>query len=164
MSIHEIVTIEDQNTGEIHLHKEGIFWKAYQQSAYLFTREVKAFKVSKKLVKAVGREVVSLGFPQQTLATYLEETQWNEIDEKHRLITGYSLQAEDYRGWLESLPLTVKKPAGSVPVNEQAKHQQLTDSECTALSSLREFRVERSTPMDCMLFVVSLQKQLDGSL
>jgi hypothetical protein len=61
MSIQEITTIEDQNTGEIHLHKEGMFWKAYQQSAYLFTREVKAFKVSKKWVKAVGREVAGFG-------------------------------------------------------------------------------------------------------
>jgi hypothetical protein len=46
MSIHEIITIEDRNTGEIHLHKEGIFWKAYQQSTYLFTREVKALTAS----------------------------------------------------------------------------------------------------------------------
>jgi len=168
MSIHEIITNENQNTGEIHLHKEGIFWKAYQQSAYLFTREVKAFKVSKKLVKAVGREVVSLGFPQQAFSTYFEETRWNEIDEKQRLITGYTLQTEDYRQWLESLPLTERKPVGSVPANEQAneqtKHQQPTGCECAALSSLRAFRVEQSTPMDCMLFVVSLQKQLDGSL
>jgi len=50
MSIQEITTIEDQNTGEIRLHKEGIFWKAYQQSAYLFTREVKVFKVYRKWV------------------------------------------------------------------------------------------------------------------
>jgi hypothetical protein len=30
MSIQEIIDIEHQNTGEIHPHKEGIFWKAYQ--------------------------------------------------------------------------------------------------------------------------------------
>jgi hypothetical protein len=30
MSIQKITTIEDQNMGEIHLYKEGIFWKAYQ--------------------------------------------------------------------------------------------------------------------------------------
>jgi len=169
MSIQEIVTNEDQNTGEIHLHKKGIFWKAYQQSAYLFTRDVKAFKVSKKLVKSVGnREVVSLGFPQQAFATYFEDTRWKEINEKQRLITGYAFQTEDYRQWLESLPLTERKPDRSVPAiesaNEPAKHQQPTSSECAALSSLKEFRVERATPMDCMLFIVGLQKQLDGGL
>jgi hypothetical protein len=30
MSIQEIIDIEHQNTGEIYLHKEGIFWKACQ--------------------------------------------------------------------------------------------------------------------------------------
>lgn len=172
MSIQEIVNIEDQNTGEIHLHKEGLFWKAYQQSAYLFTREVKAFKASKKRVKAVGgREVVSLGFPQQAFATYFEDTQWKEVDEKQRLITGYTLQAEDYRQWLESLPLlplTERKSAGTLPADGSAadpvKQLQPTSGECAALSLLREFRVEQATPMDCMLFVVALQKQLDGRL
>lgn len=165
MSIHEIVTIEDRNTGEIHLHKEGLFWKAYQQSAYLFTREVKAFKVSKKQVKTVGdREVVFLGFPQQAFSTYFEDTQWKETDEKQRLITGYTLQTEDYQQWLESLPLTERKIDKSVPANEVAKRQQPTSSEYAALSLLKGFRVERATPMDCMLFVVALQKQLDGRL
>lgn len=121
MSIHEIVSIEDRNTGEIHLHKEGLFWKAYQQSAYLFTREVKAFKASKKRVKAVGgQEVVSLGFPQQAFATYFDDTRWKEIDEKQRLITGYALQAEGYRQWLESLPLTEKNSAGTLPADGSA--------------------------------------------
>jgi hypothetical protein len=47
MSIQEITTIEDRNTGEVHLYKEGIFWKTYQQSAYLFTLEVKHSRSSR---------------------------------------------------------------------------------------------------------------------
>jgi hypothetical protein len=70
MSIQKIITIEDRNTGEIHLHKEGIFWKAYQQSAYLFTQEVKIFKTSKRIVKSLSREIISLGFPQNALEKY----------------------------------------------------------------------------------------------
>jgi len=35
MSIREMLTIEDQNTDEIHLYKGGVFWKAYQRLAYL---------------------------------------------------------------------------------------------------------------------------------
>lgn len=116
-------------------------------------------------MKTVGdREVVFLGFPQQAFATYFEDTQWKETDEKQRLITGYTLQTEDYQQWLESLPLTERKIDKSVPANEVAKRQQPTSSEYAALSLLKGFRVERATPMDCMLFVVALQKQLDGRL
>lgn len=166
MSIQEITTQEDCNTGEIHLHKEGIFWKAYQQSAYLFTQEVRAFKISKKWVKSVGRErkVVSLGFPQNALEQYFNKEQLTEVDEKQLLITGYSLRTEDYQQWLESLPLTVRRASERKLENEQMKSQQPTDNECAVLTSLRDFRVERSTPMDCMQFIVVLQKQLDGRL
>jgi hypothetical protein len=164
MSIQEITTQEDCNTGEIHLHKEGVFWKAYQQSAYLFTQEVKAFNTSKRLVKSVGRVVVSLGFPQNALGKYFNKKQLTEVDEKQLLITGYSLRREDYQQWLESLPLTERSASERQSENEQMKSPQPIGNEGVVLASLRDFRVERSTPMDCLLFIVALQKQLDGSL
>jgi len=40
MKMTDILTFEFGNKGEIHLYKEGLFWKAYQQSAYLFHTQV----------------------------------------------------------------------------------------------------------------------------
>jgi len=156
MSIQEIINIEDRNKGEIHLYKEGIFWKAYQQSAYHFTREVRAFKISKKMVKSVGREVVSLGFPKNALEQYFSKEKLTEINEKQLLITGYTFKMEDYQQWLESLPLVSKQ--------KQTNDRQPINKEDAVLALLLGFRVERSTPMECMQLVVSLQKMLDGSL
>ncbi|GHT52891.1 hypothetical protein FACS189440_22320 [Bacteroidia bacterium] len=36
MDISGIFFIEEGNISHIHLYKEGSFWKAYEQSAYLF--------------------------------------------------------------------------------------------------------------------------------
>jgi len=108
MNIHKITTIEDQNTGKIYLHKEGFFWKAYQQSSYIFTQEIKAFKISKKWAKTVEREVVSIGFPENALEKFFNEEQLTKIDEKQIVVTGYLFRVEDYQQWLAFLSFTVR--------------------------------------------------------
>jgi hypothetical protein len=62
MKIKEILEIESNNGGVINLFLEGIFWKAYEQSAYLFSANVEAFAINKKMIKNVQKEIVSLGF------------------------------------------------------------------------------------------------------
>jgi hypothetical protein len=39
---------------------------------YLFTKEVKAFKTSKRIVKPVDREITLLDFPQHALEEYFK--------------------------------------------------------------------------------------------
>jgi anaerobic ribonucleoside-triphosphate reductase len=156
MNIQEIIDIENHNNGEIHLHKEGFFWKAFQQSAYLFTQEVKVFKVSRKMVKTIMRDVVSVGFPQNALEQYFDKNKLTKIEEKHLLIMGYSLQTRNYQQWLNSLPLITE--------NGQTNDRQTINKHDAVMTSLCGFRVETSTPMECIQFVVSLQKMLDGSL
>jgi hypothetical protein len=67
MSISEKIVHSD--TFHIQLYKEGVFWIAYEQSAYYFGLQ-KGYKPTKKWVKTVGREIVSVGFP--SLATDIE--------------------------------------------------------------------------------------------
>jgi hypothetical protein len=68
MKIKEILEIESNNGGVINLFLEGIFWKVYEQSAYLFSANVEAFAINKKMIKNVQKEIVSLGFPETSLA------------------------------------------------------------------------------------------------
>ena len=49
---------------------EGKFWKAYEQSAYTLTK-LYNFKPTKRFVKLVGEEIISVGFPQEQLLKYL---------------------------------------------------------------------------------------------
>ena len=55
--------LETVNAGVVHLWLEGMFWKAYERSAYIFCRRVNDYKPYKKWIKAVGGEVVAIGFP-----------------------------------------------------------------------------------------------------
>lgn len=50
---------------EIYLYKQGVFWIAYEQSALLLGLE-KELRPSFRFIKAVDREVLSVGFPEST--------------------------------------------------------------------------------------------------
>lgn len=60
MNLKEKIETEQQEQPVIFLYMEGMFWKAYEQSAMRFAKEVKAYKLQKRFVKAVNGEVVSM--------------------------------------------------------------------------------------------------------
>ena len=55
--------IAHKNLHEVKIYREGVFWVAYEQSAYYFWK-LKGYKPTKRFVKVVGMEVVSVGFPK----------------------------------------------------------------------------------------------------
>jgi hypothetical protein len=62
-SIQEIIKNESSDSKLIHLYREGIFLKGYEQSAYLFITHVKPYQVKTKYFKNAGQWVSSTGFP-----------------------------------------------------------------------------------------------------
>ena len=66
MTVKEIIQIENGNRNTIILLREGIFWRAYEKSAYAFSMQVHPYKPTRKWVIAVKQDVVSLGFPVST--------------------------------------------------------------------------------------------------
>jgi hypothetical protein len=52
MGIKNILELEKENQ-QIILHKEGLFIKVYERSAYLFTKNIKEYKLTKKFYKNV---------------------------------------------------------------------------------------------------------------
>lgn len=64
--IEEILHCEqNKQHNEVILFLEGKFWKAYEKSAYVLTK-LYGFKPTKRYVKLVGKEIISVGFPQET--------------------------------------------------------------------------------------------------
>jgi len=45
MTVKEIIEIEKTNEGKMYLYKEGIFWRVYEVSLYLFATNIKTLKV-----------------------------------------------------------------------------------------------------------------------
>ncbi len=69
MTKQQVYDIETGNDDAIHLFREGTFWIAYERSAFRFVRSFKSYRVTKKYIQNIGRELVSLGFPGTILAS-----------------------------------------------------------------------------------------------
>ncbi len=64
MTSRELIAAEANNTDRIALYREGLFWKAYERSAYALCTQVRPFKPTRKILKTLaGGDIVSVGFP-----------------------------------------------------------------------------------------------------
>lgn len=64
----EILSYERPGQSVIYLHKEGIFYRAYEYSAYYFHTYIQPnYMLHKRFYRVVGQEVIYLGFPEQVL-------------------------------------------------------------------------------------------------
>ena len=77
MTFREIIDREDQNTDSIWLYREGMFMKAYERSAFFAHTLIHEFKLSERYIKTVNMDVISLGFPEQTVPKWLTVLIWN---------------------------------------------------------------------------------------
>jgi hypothetical protein len=163
-AIQEIIEAESPANDRIHLYLEGIFWKAYQRSAYRMVEKNKKLKVSKKHIKAIRQDIVSVGFPDAALSKYFSEQDYERVGDKHITVKSTTtIDEEDYNRWFSAIELSV--PAA--PVAPAAKIQEngipvpsagLNAIEESVIKQLKEFRLEESTPLECMAFLAALRK------
>ena len=109
MVISDILELEQENT-QIILHKEGLFIRTYERSAYLFVNHIKAYNTTKKFYKNVKQEVVYLGFPQSSFSKIdgICKEQNLSVKEEDNLIkiTGLASFIEnEFANWKKEIPL-----------------------------------------------------------
>ena len=109
MVISNILKLEQGNT-QIILHKEGLFIRAYERSAYLFTTYIKAYNLTKKFYKNVKQDAVYLGFPQNSFSKIESICKDNNLSVKEEdsqiKITGFtSFTEQDFLSWKNSISL-----------------------------------------------------------
>ena len=64
MTAKELISLESGNHDEIRLYKVGMFWCAYERSAYMMCSQVRELKVKADRVKSAGGQVLcKVGFP-----------------------------------------------------------------------------------------------------
>lgn len=67
MTSREFIQEEAGNEDRIVLYREGLFWKAYERSAYAVCTQIRPFKPTKRSLKTLdGGALVSIGFPCST--------------------------------------------------------------------------------------------------
>lgn len=54
MTSKDFIEAEAGNNGSIILYREGLFWKAYEKSAYAVCTQIKPLKAIKRRLKSLG--------------------------------------------------------------------------------------------------------------
>jgi len=73
MGVKEKIAQELNNENSIYLLKEGIFWRAYNQSAMRFVNNLKPLKIIRKYIKKVKQDIFYCGFPESSLDNIREK-------------------------------------------------------------------------------------------
>ena len=160
--------IMQTSPNEVHLFKEGVFWIAYEQSAYAVFLK-KGYKPTKKFVKKTNSEVVSVGFPENALASLTAlDPSFNERQAGEMHIVLQMAEAIDetkFREWKNSIELHIAEEKHFSPL-----HKQNDDNPCSKAAEVQEalfkriraFELSNATPMDCMMFIHTLKKECNG--
>ncbi|UYI64353.1 hypothetical protein [Bacteroides ovatus] len=164
-TIVQILSTESVNTSNIYLYREGIFYKAYERSAYAFVTGVQKFMVKKKFVKCANQEVVSIGFPCDGLYKHFTKEQVIEKDNGIQVKLEQQIDVTAFEQWKHSIMLTVEKPKQALSPIPLSSPLYVSDnvSSCTLsvqdlLLKIRMFPIEIKTPMECMLFLSEIKR------
>lgn len=154
---------ESKNADRIYLYREGVFYKAYERSAYLFVKHIKPFMVKKRLVKSVKREVVSIGFPTNSLYNYFSKEQVREFENVATVELDKKIDLVEFEQWRENIRLiedTSQNPSGQMQ-KASAAEEPTPAAEKNIVMQIKIFPIEAKTPLDCMMFLSNIKKQLE---
>lgn len=156
----------------IHLHQEGKFLRAYEVSAWLFSRFVnEKYKISNKSYKGQKGTVALLGFPPDSLEKLLTQERCahfgkvrvndtlTDLHVPSELIPDdyeADLFLEDYARWKRELPK-------DEPAVDPLTDKPAAPGKTTALGLLQKalaFPVERKSPIECQAFLCDLRTEI----
>lgn len=156
MTSKEIIALESGNTCCIRLYREGLFWRAYERSAYALCTRVHPFKAMKRQLKVLGGEtLVVAGFPVSSEDRYLQELSLSEkMESSITIALDTPMDLADFGKWKNGLPCKQADATATCHTREPPE---------TVVSMLRGFDVAGSTPLDCMMLVSRLQQMVRQS-
>ena len=158
--------IQHTTPSDVKLYKEGIFWKAYEQSAYAIL-QLRTYQAKKEYVKIAAAEVVSIGFPDSVLESIIAAFEVVTKEEfKILLKTREPIDLAAFEVWKKALPLKEKEVNVKPPQNffhngksnSLATSEGINESELNVLRKLRAFDLSNATPMQGMVFLAELKK------
>ena len=151
MKIADIIKTEDD--ANIFLHNEGLFWRAYEYSAFAFIKNIKPYNTKKKFIKIVNSDIVFIGFPATTLHTILDlcKQKGFVVNKNDKLITiELKTKKEGFGIWKNEIEITE---------SNKTKNDDSTLSERIA-----NFPLATKTPMEAQRFLYKLQMEINGNL
>ena len=144
MTILDKVTLQRQDTTKIFIFKEGVFYKAYNEGAFLL--KDKNYKVAIKHIKSIENEVLSIGFPISVLEKLKENRQSEEYDNYCSLQSNIVFSLLLYEEWYQNQIANIKR--------EDSKYLE----EYTLKDTIKNYPLANKTPIEVFIWVAKLQK------
>ena len=131
MGISDILDLEQENS-DIILHKEGLFIRVYERSAYLFTKHIKEYNLTKKFYKNVKKEVVYLGFPQSSFSKIEAICKENNLTVKEaynqiKIIGIISFTENEFVNWKNNIALIESEGVAQIPRSHSLKENEIIE-------------------------------------
>lgn len=141
MTILEKITLQNNHCNYIYLFKEGVFYKAYNEGAFLLQET--NYKVSAKYVKSVSSIVYSLGFPEVGLHKLKTYFNCSVVNDKIIKLTNKNVffNMKAYKLWCTTNNRTV-------------------NSNQIILDKIKKYPLETKTPIEVYLWLFELQKKI----
>lgn len=119
MNTEDIIKFENNGGNELHLFRDRLFWRAWERSAFLFSKIFRKYKVHHRFVQKVVQDLVWLGFPKTVLkdvqmTVKQKSFSYEVLDDSHIVIKGIP-DIDGFQEWksgiLSSPTADKKKPA-----------------------------------------------------
>ncbi len=147
--IKDIIAGEDSSKQVIKLYKEGIFYKAYEYSAYLFVKHIKAYQVKRKYSVQLKQDLVSIGFPITSFSSLSlpQNASVKDFGDLQEIsLSKENIDLQGFEEWKASIPMMEPK------VKDNVNKASVGGNGSFAVSSLE---------YDCMLFLSELKRSLN---
>lgn len=141
MTSRDIIRSEADNVDRIILYREGLFWKAYERSAYAMCTQIRPFKPTKKRLKALdGGEIVSIGFPSASEKGVLDGFETLETEPCRLVVAARRpINVKEFEAWKSTVAINSPKPKAAAAVVAS------DDDASDVQSSAAEIEVETAT-------------------
>lgn len=152
-AIKEILKTEATNSGYIYIYHDGVFWKAYQRSAYMFIMHCRIGHMTEyQYIKSVARNVLSVGIPFSSFDECFDNADIQNVSNDCVKIKVDGFRIDDYLEWF----LTMKRM--NVVTNEPDQDDYILQ---TANSVLCEFDETKATLSECVMMIDKLKSILN---
>lgn len=162
---------------KIHLFQEGSFYRAYEVSAWLCHLHISQFKVTHRHVNGIEQTIAFVGFPLSSLEKRRPENAVVEtIADKHVVlqlpqpleVKSAEEMKEDYAVWKSLQPVSETKDVASTDKDDRRDTSKVRTQQKNGTSlfgvaqQLMGYPIESHSPIECMLFLADVKRQLSG--
>ena len=142
----------------IRLVTSGQFYRAYNRSAWLFNTCLVNYKVIRKYIKTIQKDIRYVGFPISSIRNIVGERTMVPTEFGVDIVLNENeIPSEDaYLTWFDSVETHHSSQADilSIPLSG-------SEAEKEVLRRIKSFPIEQKSMLECVIFLAELRKLLN---